>query len=82
MTPPFSRYTPEITAFALGVEAKAVYCFVLDGVKGTGGCPLVMGVEALERAVYRARCEELIAMLRRSADLFEADLARQGFERG
>lgn len=78
----FSRYTPEITAFALGVEAKAVYCFVVDGSKGTGGSPLVVGAEALERVVYQARCEELVALLRRSADMLEADLVRQGFKRG
>lgn len=79
MTLSFSRYMPEIVDFARGVEAKAVYCFVVDGSKGTGGCPLVMGIEALDRGEYQKRCKELIGLLRRSAELFEADLARQGF---
>ncbi len=74
-----SRYIEEITEYAIRLKAKAAYCFVVDGVKGTGGCPLIMGVEALEPAVYQARCEELIAMLRRSADMLESDLVRQGF---
>lgn len=70
-----SRYMPEIVTFALNVNAKAVYCFVLDGEKGTGGCPLVMGLPPPDE--YRRRCEELIAMMRRSADLLQADIDRQ-----
>jgi hypothetical protein len=75
MTQPFSRYIAEVTAFAFGTKAKAVYCFVLDGEKGTGGCPLIMGM--LQGPEYRRRCEELIVMLRRSADLLQADIDRQ-----
>ena len=71
----FSRYLPEITAFGLGAKAKAVYCFVIDGDKGTGGCPIVLGLPPA--AEYRARCEELIVMMRRSADLLQADIDRQ-----
>jgi hypothetical protein len=58
---------PEVVAFAMKVNAKAAYCFAIDGDKGTGGCPVVMGVPPHEE--YLARCRELIAMLRRSADL-------------
>lgn len=71
----FSRYTPEITALGLQTKAKAVYCFVVDGDKGTGGCPLVMGTPPPDE--YRRRCEELIAMMRRSADMLQADVDRQ-----
>jgi hypothetical protein len=74
-----SRYMPEIVELGMRTEAKAVYAFVLDGNKGTGGCPLVMGMEALDRRTYNERCRELIAMMRRSADLLAADLLRQGF---
>jgi len=69
---------PEIVAFGMGVQAKAVYCFVVDGAKGTGGCPLIMD-QALDPKVYEEKSRELVAMLRRSADLLEADLKRQGF---
>jgi hypothetical protein len=77
----FSRYMPEILAFATGVGAKAAYCFIIDGSKGTGGCPVVLGAEALSGPVYQQRCEELIGLLRRSAEMLEQDLARQGFQR-
>lgn len=70
---------PEIVQFAMSVHAKGVYCFVLDGDRGTGGCPLLLGLDGLDRDEYRRRSEELIAMLRRSADLYEADLVRQGY---
>jgi hypothetical protein len=73
-----SRYLPEITEYATRLQAKAAYCFVVDGVKGTGGCPIIVGMESLRREVYQARCEELIVMLRRSADMLEQDLVRQG----
>lgn len=74
-----SRYLPDVTEFAIRMEATAAYCFVLDGSKGTGGCPVVVGADALNRAAYEARCRELITMMRRSADLLAADLLRQGF---
>lgn len=73
-----SRYVEDVTAYAVGLEAKAAYCFVIDGVKGTGGCPVVVGADALAPAMYRARCLELVNMLRRSAALLEDDLRRQG----
>jgi hypothetical protein len=60
MTQPFSRYIVEITAFAMSTKAKAAYCFVLDGDRGTGGCPFVVGLVPPDE--YRARCEELIKM--------------------
>lgn len=78
----FSRYMPEITQFALDVKAKAVYCFVIDGTKGTGGCPLILGADANDPKAYEARNRELVAMLRRSADMLEGDLKRQGFGKG
>lgn len=71
-----SRYLPEVTAFAISQNAKAAYCFVIDGSKGTGGCPVIMGMDPKN---YEARCRELITMMRRSADLLAADLLRQGF---
>lgn len=70
-----SRYMPEIIEFARKAHAKAVYCFALDGDRGTGGCPLVMGTPPPDE--YRERCKELVAMLRRSADLLEQDIERQ-----
>jgi hypothetical protein len=70
---PLSRYMPDIIEFAIKVKAKAAYCFVLDGNKGTGGCPVVVGMPPHEE--YLARCRELIAMLRRSADMLERDIA-------
>lgn len=76
---PLSRYMPEIVAFARSVKATGVYCFVIDGDRGTGGCPLLLGLDALDRDEYVRRSEELIGLLRRSADLYEADLVRQGF---
>lgn len=69
----FSRYMPEIVEFATKVGGKAAYCFVLDGSKGTGGCPVVMGTPP--HAEYLQRCRELIGLLRRSADLLERDIA-------
>lgn len=74
---PFSRYLPVITAFAQSVRAKAAYCFVVDGELGTGGCPLIL--DAPTREAYEQRCRELVELLRRSADMLEADLRRQGF---
>lgn len=74
-----SRYLPEVIEFAIRMNAKAAYCFVIDGSKGTGGCPVVMGEDALDRQLYAQHCRELIQMLRRSADLLAADLLRQGF---
>lgn len=78
-TAPFSRYMPEIIELTTRVKAKASYVFFVDGDRGTGGSPLVMGADSLKRDVYEARCRELVELLRRSADLLEADLARQGF---
>lgn len=66
---------PDVIEFALKTGAKAAYCFALDGSKGTGGCPVVIGL--MPPAEYRARCEELIALLRRSADMLQADVDRQ-----
>jgi hypothetical protein len=71
----FSRYLVEIYDFAAKTKAKAVYCFVIDGDRGTGGCSIVVGLVPPDE--YRARNEELIAMLRRSADLLQADIDRQ-----
>lgn len=76
--PGFSRYIDAIAAFAKQQQAKAVYCYVIDGALGTGGCPLVMHPAATDRAEYERCSRELIAMMRRSADLFEQDLERQG----
>jgi hypothetical protein len=71
----FSKYTPAIVQFGQATRGTAVYCFVLDGELGTGGMPLVSGFPPPEE--YRRRCEELILLLRRSADLLEQDIARQ-----
>jgi hypothetical protein len=71
----FSKYTPAIVQFARTTGGAAVYCFVVDGHLGTGGMPLVVGL--LPPDEYRQRCEELISLLRRSADLLEQDIARQ-----
>lgn len=70
-----SSYMPEIIAFARGADAKAAYCFVLDGSKGTGGCPVILGIPDTGEE-YFARCQELLEMLRRSAELLEADIKR------
>lgn len=75
MADSFSRYTPEIIRFAAATGGRAVYCFVVDGALGTGGMPLIAGLPA--PAEYRQRCLELIALLRRSAELLEQDLERQ-----
>lgn len=75
--PGFSRYITEITEFALKTKAKAAYCFVIDGDRGTGGSPLVMGLVAGDE--YKQRCVEMIRLMRRSADLLAKDLERQGF---
>lgn len=76
-----SRYMPEILEMTMHVKAKASYVFFVDGDRGTGGSPLIMGAESLKREVYEARCRELILLLRRSAKMLEDDLARQGFGR-
>lgn len=70
-----SRYIPEIIAFARSTEAKAVYCFAIDGNRGSGGCPLIAGLPQGSEE-YVARCQELVEMLRRSADMLEADIKR------
>lgn len=75
MADAFSRYTPAIVQFAQLTGGAAVYCFVVDGNLGTGGMPLITGLPA--PGEYRRRGEELIGLLRRSADLLEQDLARQ-----
>lgn len=67
-----SKYTPEILAFAEAAGGTAVYCFVLDGKRGTGGMPIVSGF--LPPDENRRRCREVIALLRRSADLLEQDI--------
>lgn len=69
---PLSRYTPEIVAFQQATKGKAVYAFVVDGIKGTGGMPLVEMAPTQDE--YRARCREVVALLRRSADLLEQDI--------
>lgn len=80
--PGMSRYVDAIAAFGMAQRAKAVYCFVIEGKLGTGGCPLVLGPSATDRAEYERCNRELIAMMRRSADLLEKDLERQGFGKG
>jgi len=65
---------PEVVEMGLSTGAKALYLFVVDGVKGTGGCPLVRGFPP--RVEYIARCRELVALMRRSADLLEAEIVR------
>lgn len=80
--PGVSRYIDAIAAFGIQQQAKAVYCFVLDGVFGTGGCPLVFGATAADPVLYEQACRELVAMMRRSADLLEKDLEAQGFGKG
>lgn len=72
MSSGISKYTPEITQFGLDTNAKAVDCFVIDGNRGTGGMPLVMGFPPPSE--YKARCLELIRLLRRSAELLESDI--------
>ena len=80
MADALSRYTPAIVQFAQATRGAAVYCFGVDGALGTGGMPLVSGFPPPEE--YRRRCEELIALLRRSADLLEQDIQRQVPEPG
>lgn len=70
-----SRYLPDVVAFAVSMKAKAAYAFVVEGVQGTGGCPVVIGANSREE--YRTRCLELVQLLRRSADLLERDVDRQ-----
>jgi hypothetical protein len=80
MTAPFSRYLPDVVEWGTRIKAKAVYCFAIDGDRGTGGCPLVMGMDQFtNRKLYEQHCRELVVMLRRSATMLEADLKRQGF---
>lgn len=67
-----SRYVFEVGDFGVKLGAKAAYCFVLDGVKGSGGCPVVIGHTS--HAEYLERCRQLVGMLRRSADLLERDI--------
>lgn len=71
----YSRYTNEAVQLLLGTKAKAAYAFVVDGDRGTGGCPVIEGLQA--GSEYRRRCEELVRLLRRSADLLERDVNRQ-----
>jgi hypothetical protein len=73
-----SRYFPEIFYFARLTKAEAVYCFVVDGDRGTGGQPLLMGLDALKPEEYLRRNRAIIAFMRRSADLLEQELIRQG----
>lgn len=72
MKAPLSRYTTEIIAFQQATQGKAVYCFVVDGVKGTGGMPVIAMTPTHEE--YLAKCREVVALLRRSADLLERDM--------
>lgn len=65
---------PEIIRFAVENGAGAAYGFVIDGQYGSGGCPVVVGLP--DPAEYRRRLEELIKMMRRSADMLQADLDR------
>lgn len=67
-----SRYAPAILEFQKATGGAAVYCFVVDGKLGTGGMPIVAGFPL--PAEYRQRCLELIALLRRSAELLEKDI--------
>lgn len=69
--PPLSKYSPEIWRFLESTCARAVYCFAVDGKLGTGGSPLIVLCPPAE---YRERCLELIALLRRSADLLEQNI--------
>lgn len=79
MSEQLSRYMPELVELAMRVKAKAAYVFFIDGDRGTGGSPIVMDAPLLERDEYERRCRTLVNMLRRSADLLEGDLRRQGF---
>jgi|GEM_PF-4258795 len=67
-----SRYTPAIVQFQQATGGD-VYCFVVDGKLGTGGMPMIVGLPPTAEA-YRQRCQALIALLRRSADLLEQDI--------
>lgn len=70
-----SRYLTEVISLLQSTKAQAVYVFVLEGDRGTGGCHALAGMHAGPE--YRRRCLELIALLRRSADLLQADVDRQ-----
>lgn len=76
MTAQLSRYMPELIELATRTKAKAAYVFFVDGDRGTGGSPIVMGFPPPDE--YERRCRELVALLRRSAELLEDDLRRQG----
>jgi hypothetical protein len=69
--PGLSRYTPAIVKFQQATGGD-VYCFVVNGNLGTGGMPLIHGFPP--RNEYHARCQALIALLRRSAELLERDI--------
>jgi hypothetical protein len=67
-----SKYFPEILRLAQSTSAKAVYVFVVDGDRGSGGQPFIMGMPEYDE--YLRRNVELVKMLRRSADLLEQDV--------
>ena len=71
-----SVYVHEIAELLMHLQAKSAYVFVVDGIKGTGGCPLV----ALQptREAHAAAHRELLEYMRRSVKLFEADIERLG----
>jgi hypothetical protein len=72
-----SKYFPEIYALAQQTQARAVYVFVLDGNRGSGGQPLLCPMpETHEEYLHRNR--EMIIALRRSADLLEQDIGDRG----
>lgn len=71
----FSAYANEVALLALRTGAKAVYGFVVDGDRGTGGMPLVAGLT--NGPEYRARCMMLADLLRRSAAMLTVDVDRQ-----
>ena len=70
-----SKYTPAIVQFQQATGGD-VYCFVVDGNLGTGGMPMLGGFPRSPEE-YRQRCEALIALLRRSAELLAQDVARR-----
>ena len=73
--PGLSKYTPAIVQFQRATGGD-VYCFVVDGNLGTGGMPLLGGFPRSPEE-YRQRCEALIELLRRSAELLAQDVARR-----
>jgi hypothetical protein len=65
----------DVVELSQRLRAESAYVFVVNGLRGTDGCPVVT-MAATQAEYLRRNRELLLGYMRRSVELFEQDVRR------